>query len=394
MIPLVLLLTFLWGILALARTKNEFHAGLLLFATSLLVRVAFLGMWSFHQGWGGDWNQLQFVDETFYVEYSWGDEVDLFGNIYCLVVYLLQDLGFTPRDLKLLNIFATSLALVRLYSLNDLVANKKTYLQYLLVLGSLSHLHVIYYSVFVLKDGLIFLVSMEVLVQAIRRKTNHRNLPLLLSIFVLCWLRAEMICLLGIFVFNQDWRLKRRDTVLVICLLGGLFILGQEFVEGQFFKLYRLGLTYVLNEGNGTQLVDLDTTREFLTANPRLYGILAIKGFMAVLSPFHQEGLIDVLILLQFYGSVVCFLILARKRPSLWCMSPILVFPLMVLVISACTFATLRWALYPYSTLIYSLLFLSCRPREDLLPWPRAPVLLLPSFPAQPVLQQLRHEYR
>ena len=370
MIPCVLLLGFLFLIRLLVKTREDYLAALVLFLVSCSVKIFFLLSWIVCKQGEFDLNYLQFVDEFYYVEYEWGDPI---ANAYCTIVCLLQHIGFSYFDLKLLNIFATSLALVRLYSLSDLVADKAKYYKLLLVIGAVLHLHIIYYSIFVLKDGLIFLFSMELFVQLIRRKAGKRTIPIIAVILVLTQLRWTLMYLFGLFLFDSQWRIAKYKVLVLACVVLVFLPVVYKYGEKVILKRFSIGLQYNIDSTRGERITEEDT-REIFRGTPRLMITLALINARKIFSPLHQQDITNILILLQFYAIVAYLLFAERNRASLWTLWPILLFPLGFLLISTLTFANIRWVIYPFSTLIYALIFLACRPREDILPYPSAPL--------------------
>jgi len=369
MIPFVLLLGFLFLIRLLVKTREDYLAALVLFLVSCLVKIIFLLVWVVCKQGEFDLNYLQCVDEFIYVGYVWGDPISTFGNAYCVVVYLLQRMGFTYFDLKLLNIFATSLALVRLYSLNDLVADKAKYYKLLMVIGAVLHIHIIHYSVFILKDGLIFLFSMELFVQLIRRKAGKRTIPIVAVILVLIQLRWTLMYLFGLFLFDSQWRIAKRKALILACIVLVFLPVVYKHGEKVILQRFSIGLQYNIDNTRGERITEEDT-REIFRASPRLMITLALINARKIFSPLHQQDITNMLILLQFYAIVAYLLFAEKNRTPLWTLWPILLFPLGFLIISTLTFANIRWVIYPFSTLIYALIFLACRPQEDVLPCP------------------------
>ena len=153
-INLILLFFFSITILLTFKKKKDIINALIIFGSLSAVKIVFLCVWAVHQTGTFDWHYLQFPDETRYaVTFSLEQPV---GNIYDIITYCLRWLGFDIANLKLLNIMISSFAVVRLYSLYNFVRYKNRYAIYLVSIGGILLLHIIYYSTFVLKDAIFF----------------------------------------------------------------------------------------------------------------------------------------------------------------------------------------------------------------------------------------------
>jgi len=363
MIPFTIFLLFVLLMRWAVKTRDDYLASLFLFSVACSVKIAFLLWWVVYQTGEYDLEYLHFTDEHFYVEYHLGDPHSLFGKAYCLVVYIFQCLGFTYFDLKLFNIAATSFALVRLYSLNDLVRYKATYFWLLLCFGGILHIHVIYYSVFILKDGLIFLFSMELFVQLVRRKSANNTRSILAVILILSTLRSHLVYLFGLLLFDNRWRVDRFRMFALACVLLVLLPVVYEYSEAVIVQRVSVGLQYGADINPGERVAKSDV-RELIRRNPGLFIKLALINIKNVLSPFHQTEVTGMLILLEFYASILYLLLI--NRISIWSLWPILMFPFALLVVIILTSATIRWAMYPFSTLIYAFVFLACHPPRNI----------------------------
>lgn len=367
MIVLILFVLFILLVRISINQPKDFKLALMLFFVASAAKVMFLLFWVFYKTGGFDLNYLQFVDEFFYVRYSWGDPIASFGNAYCVITYVLQRVGFSYLDLKVLNIFATSLALVRLYSLHDLVQYKKRYYSLLLIIGAILHIHVSYYSIFILKDALIFLFSMELLVQMIRRKSSKRSWPIIVDILILTQLRFSLVYLFGIFLFDSNWRISKARLiagVFAFVVFSGVFM---TYTENVLISRFRGGLHYKLDM-SGEQPLTKDETVMLLKNNPRLFGRLAISSAKLLFLPLGQANITDRIIVLVYYAVFIYFICIKKIGSSLRTIWPILIFPFAFLVINFFTYINIRWVIYPVSTFLYSLVFLASRPFPAVLP--------------------------
>lgn len=367
MIVFILFVLFILLVRISVNQPKDFHLALVLFLVASAAKAMFLLFWVFYKTDVFDLNYLQFVDEFYYVRYEWGDPIARFGNAYCVIIYVLQRIGFSYFDLKILNIFATSFALARLYSLHDLVQYKKRYYRLLLIIGAILHIHVSYYSIFVLKDALIFLFSMELLVQMIRRKSSKRSWPIIVDILILTQLRSSLVYLFGIFIFDNNWRISK------IRLIAGLFAfvvfsgIFMTYTENVLISRFRGGLHYKLDM-SGERPLTKDETVILLKNDPRLFGRLAISSAKLLFLPFGQPNITDRIIVLVYYAVFIYFICIKKIGSSLRTIWPILIFPFVFLMINFFTYINIRWVIYPVSTFLYSLIFLASRPFPAVLP--------------------------
>lgn len=367
MIVIILFVLFILLVRISVNQPKDFQPALILFLVASAVKATFLVFWVFYKTGAFDLNYLQFVDEFFYVRYSWGDPIASFGNAYMFLTYVLQHIGFSYFDLKVLNIFATSFALVRLYSLHDLVEYKKKYYRLLLIIGAILHIHVSYYSIFVLKDALIFLFSMELLVQMIRRKSSKRSWPIIVDILILTQLRSSMVYLFGIFIFDSNWRISKTRLiagVFALLVFPGVFM---TYTENVLINRFRGGLHYKLNM-SGERLLTKDEAVVLLKNNPRLFGRLAINSAKLLFLPLVQANITDRIIVLVYYALFIYFICIKKIGSSLRTIWPILIFPFAFLMINFFSYINIRWVIYPVSTFLYSLIFLASRPFPAVLP--------------------------
>lgn len=367
---IVLLLVLFFILIRISsKTHSDFLLSLGLFLTSSAVKVAFLFFWVSRKTGTWDLGYLQFVDEFYYVNYEWGDPISMFGGAYCIVVHMLQRIGFSYFDLKLLNIFATSFAVVRLYSLNDLVTDESKYFKLVLVIGGLLHVHIIYYSIFILKDAIVFVFTTELFVQLLRAKKYKVPWRIVVNILALAQLRGALKFLLCVFVFDRDWKVARNRLISLICLFVCFSAVSFRYVESIFLGRMSGGLYYQMDMA-GMKRPTTDETRTILRRNPLLLFQIATESVKRILSPFHQKDVMGVIVLVMYYLSFFYLLYIQNNRMAILTIWPILLFPAMFLGINMLSFINMRWTLYPFGTFLYSLIFLACRPVPASLPRP------------------------
>jgi len=249
------------------------------------------------------------------------------------------------------------------------VADKRKYYSLLLIVGGLLHIHIIYYSIFVLKDAMVFVFFIELFVQLFRRQKHKVPWRIIINILALTQLRSTLRFLFGIFVFDRNWKLSKKRLVVLGCILVFFSAICFEYLEHLFMGRVRGGLYYQMNMV-GREVPTLEEVRFVVYRNPALLIQIAKVSLMRVLSPFHQEDIIDVGVSLMYYFVVFYLLFIEKNRTPIRTIWPILFFPAMFLVISMLAYVNMRWALYPFGTFLYSLIFLSCRPAAVNLPRP------------------------
>ncbi len=346
--------------------QSDFKPALILFLVATTIKILFLLFWIILKTGEFNINYLQFVDEYFYVNYEWGDPIAVFGNAYGVVVYSLQRIGFSYFDLKVLNVLATSFALVRLYSLHDLVENKNRYFNYLLVIGAILHIHVHYYSIFVLKDALIFLFTMELFVHLVRRKYNKNWLPIIATILILIQLRFSLVYLFGVFIFDKNWAISKKRFIIAIVVLFIFFNAIILHVGDIFVNRFKIAIYHSSLDLTGGQHIGTDDSRIFLISNPTLVVQLAIENVKTLFLPLGQVDLTDNIIVLVYYGVFIYLIRVTNIIMMIRTMWPILIFPFAFLIINIFSFMNNRWTIYPFATLLFAMIFVSSQPIPSL----------------------------
>lgn len=139
--------------------KKSVTNALIIFYALNAVKIVFLCVWSIHKTGTIDLNYLQFPDEHYYLAERYVGSI--VSNSYHLLVAGMRDIGFSISNIKMVNILVSSFAIIRLYTLKSLTINKNRYVIYLVTLAGILFLHIIYYSIFILKDAFFFYVTIE-----------------------------------------------------------------------------------------------------------------------------------------------------------------------------------------------------------------------------------------
>jgi len=369
MYAILLILAFAVLAWSSIRQRKLRSAALVLFFVALTTRLAMLFLWAYWKNGSFNANFLQFVDEEFYVGYSWGDARAAWGNAYCVIVCGLRQIGFTIVDLKVLNICVSSFILVRLLSLHDCVSCPVRYYRLLLVVGAVLNLHEIFYSLFVLKDTITYYVAVELFLQLVRRRQRRRSWPIMLNILALTQMRSTLVLMVFVFLWDHDWKISRVKawTGTIITLMFASALWGE--VVSEFGRRVSMGEYFRLGLPAEDRYVPAHEAAEYLlTYGPTVISQNFAWNARKVLVPFAQNDLINVCIILCNYSLWFYLICVEGLRTRIRTMWPILVFPLIFLCINLPCLFNLRWAIYPFSTFLTSLIFLASKPSPSVLP--------------------------
>lgn len=356
---LILLVLFSSIIVLSFQKERDIINALIIFHSINAVKVVFLYTWAIYQTGTIYLPYLQFPDEYYYVSFKLGDPI---GNLYNIIVWFLQSIGFDISNLKMVNILVSSFAIVRLYTLKDLVRNKDRYIIYLLTIGGVFFLHITYYSIFVLKDALFFYVTVEFLIQLINRPRNNRWIVISLLIVILAAIRNPMVLVFfTVFLFDKNWRISQRRLLLFI-LLGTVSIVYYEaYYMHTFYKLVAWGLYRSLRmTGSIRELREYASTG--ILSYPGVYCNLVFTNIRLAIDVFYQVDVTNQLILFLEWCAIFWLLLIKKNIKRILEYWPILMVSTIYFVGAIMTMYNIRYNILPVTFLLYLSIFVSSGP--------------------------------
>lgn len=354
LINLISLFLFTGIIIVLYKSnKKRLNNALIVFFVLVAAKFCFLVFWTLTHSTPFDWNYLQFPDERRYVvNFSFGDPI---ANSYDLFTYFLRKIGFRAINLKFLNILFTSFAIARILVLTDHLRRKNRFTYYAFIIGGVLHLHIIYYSIFVLKDSLIFYFSVELFIRLIKRSESKSWIGIIIVLLLIISLRKQMILACVIFLFDRNWRLRKPSVLFMIPFA----ILIVERYGGTFYKYVGYGFNYSLRmEGGRRELIAFARTG-ILNYFDIYLALIAVNIRRAISMCYHVDITNKCIILLEWLSVLylAVFKVDYKKLFSLW---PILLVPFVYFIAGIMTLYNIRYNIFPYSILMFSLILASC----------------------------------
>lgn len=356
---LILLLFFSLIVMLSVKGKKSIINALIIFHSLNAVKVVFLCVWAIHKTGTIDLNYLQFPDEYYYLAESHiGGAV---SNLYHLLVCGMKEIGFSIGSLKMVNILVTSFAVVRLYTLRNLVRDKNRYITHLLILGGIFFLHVTYYSIFVLKDALFFYVTVEFLIQLIKRSRNNRWVLMIFLCVILILIRPPMFLGFVVFLFDKNWNIQWKRLLFTV-LLGVIFILYcGGYCERKWSSFVAAGLPENLHvEGSKGERKEYAQT--YLLNDSKAYLRLVLANIRNTTSIFCQTDITCQLILFLEWCTVFYLLIIRKNIVRIIRYWPVLAVAFLYFIFGSLTLYNIRYNLFPVAFLIYLSIFVDSKP--------------------------------
>jgi hypothetical protein len=317
------------------------------------VKLAFLFIWTLFHTDPFDWEYLQFPDEFRYaVIFKLGD--DIVGNLYDIFTYYLREIGFSIVNLKMVNILITSFAITRLYSLACIVRNKRIYTIYLISFGGVLFVHIIYYSIFVLKDSIIFYFSIELLIQLIHRRRKNNWIQICLIILILVAFRKQMVLLGTVFMFNKNWQFKWKRLIIAV----PLSIVALDLYGMKFYDYIAGGMIYSLHMDE-TRTEIKDFARTGVINYPGLYLSLIAENIKRSISIIHQSDTTNRIILLLEWCTVMYLLLVNQGFKKIIPYWPILTSAAIYFTVGIMTLYNIRYNIFPMIFFLYTLILIS-----------------------------------
>jgi hypothetical protein len=322
------------------------------------VKLVFLCLWAIHKTGGIDFDYLHFSDEHYYLS-PWhvGDRIP---NLYRVIVYAMQTIGFSISNIKMVNILVSSFAIVRLYTLKDLVADRRRYVLYLFTLAGVFFLHIIYHSIFVHKDALFFYISVEFFIQLIRRPVCNRSWLIALLATVLMLIRPPMVLGFAVFLFNRNWRICWARVLLVSVVAVTLIVPYRQACKRFLNGCIAVAARENLEMGR----VDPMAGRRNLV-NPlgdRRYHSLVVTNIQKATSILFQTDVTYRLILVIEWAVAVYLLIIKRYLSRLVKFWPVMAAPLLYFIGGSLTLYNIRYNLFPATFLLCLSIYVASRP--------------------------------
>jgi len=356
---LVLLLFFSSIVILSVKGKKSIINALIIFHSLNAAKVVFLCVWAIHKTGTIDLGYLQFPDEHYYLA-GWqiGSTI---SNLYHLLVWGMKEIGFSISNIKMVNILVSSFAIVRLYTLRKLVRDKNKYIIYLLTLSGIFFLHIIYHSIFVLKDALFFYVTVEFLIQLINRSRNNRWVLIIFLCVILMLIRPPMILGFMVFLFDKNWGIQWK-RLLLFALLGVIFIrYGGQNYDRKFYSYVAIGLSENLRvEGSRDEMKEY--AQAVLLNYPGTYLDLVLTNIKKATSIFYQTDITYQLILFLEWWTVFYLLIIRKNIVRVIRYWPILTVAFLYFISGSLTLYNIRYNIFPVTFLICLSIFVSSKP--------------------------------
>jgi len=362
LVNVLLLQAFTLLVVLSVKGRRNIRNALIIFHSINMVKILFLFVWAIHKTGIADLNYLQFPDEHYYLSES--HDATGFANLYHLLVVAMRAMGFSISNMKMVNILVSSFAIVRLYTLKAVVAKPNQYVVHLFVFCGILFLHVIYFSVFVLKDVIFFYVTAEFLIQLINRSRGNRWVLIALLAIMLVLLRPLMVLVFCVFLFDCNWRL-RWTRVLVLTLVCGLLVAHRGARYQQRF--YRL-LSHGFRESAGDMPAGLDRRTKIAYAEsviirqPGIYGRHILRNMIRATVPGAEPDMTVRLSLLLQWGSLLYLLVVKKGISRLWQWWPILSIGALYFIGGVMTLYNVRYNVFPLSILLCVSVFAVSRP--------------------------------
>lgn len=362
LINVLLVELFLVLLVLTARGKRNLIDALIIFCSMGALKFFFLVVWSMHKTGTLDFDYLQFPDEYYYLM---GRHPAVgFSNLYHLAVIGMRDVGFSIANIKMVNILLSSFAVVRLCSLSDLVRDKKRYVIYVGVFCGFLLFHVTYFSIFVLKDVLLFYVTVEFLISLVRRPVHGGWVRMIFWACVLVLIRPPMAMVFLVFAFDRNWRLRWMRLLLFVVLGGILIGYGGSRYRQKFYRLAVSGL-YENAGMKRTGIKKSDMTeygRTILTSQPTTYIGNVWTNIRSVVLIDSQKDLTIQLVLLTDWCIVLYLLVLRKNLRRLMKVWPILSIAGLYFIGGVFTLYNIRYHAFPATVVICMSVFVAARP--------------------------------
>ena len=367
-INLFLLSFFSLMVFLSVKGKRSVVNALIIFHSINAVKILFLCVWSFHKTGTIYPDYLQFPDEYKYMA-EWYPGT-AFMNLYHLAVVGMKSIGFSILNIKMVNILLSSFAVVRLYTLKDWVRNKNQYVIHLLLFCGLLFLHVIYFSVFMLKDVVFFYVTAEYLIQLIQRPVGNRWLIIAFLCTLLFLIRRPMVVGLLVFLFDRNWKIRLSRVLLFVLLGVFLMVYSYAFLQQKFYRLVAGGLkdnSGVKWEGDIKKKQDaIKDAQRLVSQYPKAYMGHILINLRNVTSIRSQADLTIQLILFLEWCTVFYLLIIKKNLMRLIKWWPILIIALLYFTGGILTMYNIRYHIFPATILICLSVFVASQPIEGL----------------------------
>ncbi len=346
-----LLLIELFSLLVIVTLKGRRNIinGLVIFHCLNAVKFMFLCVWVTHKAGWLDLDYLLTNDERYYLSgWQWGEAV---ANVYKIIVYGLQSIGFSINNIKVLNIAISSFAIVRLYTLKDLVRNQRRYVIYLLLFVGFLFLHITYLSIFVHKDAVFFYVTVELFILLIKRPIHNRWVLIGVLATVLMFIRRPMFFGLSVFLFDRNWRVRPARVVILILLLSVVAWYYATPCRQRFRSYIANGLHTNLDMAESASHVKAYAlSGGFNYADS--YKDLVFVNFVRATSVVHQSDITYSLILVLEWLTVIYLLGVRKNIIFLLRFWPILVLPFLYFIGGVLTLYNMRYSIFPVTFLI------------------------------------------
>jgi len=346
--------------------KRNIRNALIIFHSINMVKILFLFVWAIHKTGMADLNYLQFPDEHYYL--SEFHDATGFANLYHLLVVAMRAMGFSISNMKMVNILVSSFAIVRLYTLKAVVAKPNQYVVHLFVFCGILFLHVIYFSVFVLKDVIFFYVTVEFLIQLINRSRSNRNVWIVLLAIMLVLLRPLMVIVFCVFLFDCNWRL-RWMRVFVLTLVCGLLVAHRgAHYQHRFYRL----VSYEFQQNVADSAIDLDRSakigyaKNIIASRPTMYLRHVLRNLVRVAVPGCEPDVTIRLSLLLQWASFLYLLFVKKGILKIWQWRPILSIAVLYFLGGVLTLYNIRYNIFPVSILLCMSIFVVSQPVADL----------------------------
>lgn len=354
-------------LLSVKGKRNSLNA-LIIFHSINAAKILFWCVWAIHKTGTIDLNYLQYVDEHYYVELRHANIA--IANLYHLAVIGMRKMGFAASNIKMVNVLVSSFAVVRLYALKDFVRHKRRYVMYIYCFCGVLFLHIVYYSVFALKDAVFFYVAIEFLVQLIQRPVRNRWALIAILSAVLMLIRPPMIVGFFVFLFDRTWTFHRKRVFVLAALATVLIVTCDRFEPRKFHRFVASGLRENMGaEGKSVHPREMvGYAREVVSSRPVVYAKHILTNMRNATMVYAQTDLTNQLILVLEWCTVFYLLIIRKSLRRLMEWWPILCVAVLYFVGGILTAYNIRYQAFPSAFVICLAAFVASSPYPYMCP--------------------------
>ncbi len=362
-INLLLIVAFTLLVALTIRGRKNVVNALIIFHSLNVVKVLFLCIWVVHKAGWLDVDYIMTGDERYYLLDSL--QARTVVNLYRPLVYGLRYIGFSINNIKMLNILISSFAVVRLYTLKDLVQNRRRYVFYLLSFVGILFLHITYLAIFVHKDALFFYVTVEFFILLVKRPIRNRWVLIVLLATLLMLIRRPMFFGFAVFLFDRNWRIRPARVAILLCLI--LVTAWQYWATCRWYFHSMIAYGLHANLAMGESSSDMKAyAQEGVLNYAGDYRNLVMANLRKATSVAYQTDITYQLMLALEWLTLIYLLVIRRNLVALLRFWPILTLPLVYSIGGILTFYNVRYSVFPMTFVICLSVYVASRPASPL----------------------------